>query len=166
MESPGKLHAARRIILRPIDAMRSTEVRVAESRLVWLEKEKFVGFDGAGHPIVVSSQDPENAVGLKPTDLLMLALASCSAVDLVRILAKQRQTVTGLEITVRGDQEAEAPWRFIRMHVTYRLRGRALNEEGARKAVGLAEGKYCSVAASLQPQVSITHDIEVTEDPA
>jgi putative redox protein len=142
------------------------EAHVAESRLVWLEKEKFVGFDGAGHPVIVSSQDPENAVGLKPTDLLTLALASCSAVDLVRILAKQRQTVTGLEIAVRGDQEAEAPWRFTCMHVTYKLRGRALKEDGVRKAVELAEGKYCSVAASLQPQVTITHAIELTEDPA
>jgi putative redox protein len=139
---------------------------MAESRLVWLEKEKFVGFDGAGHPVVVSSQDPENAVGLKPVDLLMLALASCSAVDLVRILAKQRQTVTGLEIAVRGDQEPEAPWRFVNIHVTYRLRGRGLNDEGVRKAVELAEGKYCSVAASLRPQVTITHAIELTEDPA
>jgi putative redox protein len=139
---------------------------VAETRLVWLEKEKFVGFDGSGHPVVVSSQDPENAVGLKPTDLLMLALASCSAVDLVRILAKQRQAVSGLEIAVRGEQEPEAPWRFTRMHVTYRVRGRALQDDGVRKAVELAEGKYCSVAASLQPQVAITHAIELTEDPA
>jgi putative redox protein len=136
-----------------------------ESRLVWLEKERFVGFDGAGHPVVVSSQDPENAVGLKPTDLLMLALASCSALDVVRILAKQRQVLTGLEIAVRGEQEPEPPWRFTSMHVTYRLRGRSLNEEGVHKAVELAEGKYCSVAASLQPQVAITHAIEVTEDP-
>jgi len=139
---------------------------VAEARLVWLESEKFVGFDGAGHPVVVSSQDPENAVGLKPTDLLMLALASCSAVDLVRILAKQRQAITGMEIAVRGEQEPEAPWRFTRIHLTYRLRGRALKEESVRKAVELAEGKYCSVAASLQPQVTITDAIELTEDPA
>ena len=139
---------------------------MAESRLVWLEREEFVGFDGAGHPVVVSSQDPESAVGLKPTDLLMLALASCSAVDLVRILAKQRQVLTGLEIGVSGEQEPEAPWPFKSMHVTYRVRGRALDKDGVRKAVELAEGKYCSVAASLRPQVSITHAIELIEDQA
>lgn len=83
---------------------------MAESRLVWLESEKFIGFDGAGHSVVISGQDPENAVGLKPTDLLMLALASCSVVDLVRILAKQRQAITAMEIAVRGEQEPEAPW--------------------------------------------------------
>jgi len=139
---------------------------MSESRLVWLEKEQFVGFDGAGHPAVVSSQDAENTVGLKPTDLLMLALASCSAVDLVRILAKQRQSLTGLEIAVSGEQEPEAPWPFTSIHLTYRLQGRALNEEGVRRAVELAEGKYCSVAASLRPQVTITHDLELSEAPA
>lgn len=139
---------------------------MSESRLVWLEKEQFVGFDGGRHAVVVSSQDAENAVGLKPIDLLMLALASCSAVDLVRILAKQRQALTGLEITVRGEQEPEPPWQFTSMHVTYRLRGRALSEEGVRKAVDLAEGKYCSVAASLRPQVTITHAIVLAEEPA
>jgi putative redox protein len=139
---------------------------VAESTLVWLRQEQFVGFDGAGHPVVVSNQDPENAVGLKPTDLLMLALASCSAVDLVRILAKQRQVVTGLEIGVSGKQEAEPPWPFTSMHVIYRVRGRALDGDGVRRAVELAEGKYCSVAASLRPQVTITHAIELAEDQA
>ncbi len=139
---------------------------MGESRLVWLEKEQFVGFDGAGHPVVISTQEAGNAVGLKPTDLLMLALASCSAVDLVRILAKQQQSITGVEIAVRGEQQPEAPWRFTSIHLTYRLRGRALNEERARKAVELAEVKYCSVAASLRPQVTIAHDLELSEDPA
>jgi putative redox protein len=143
----------------------TVEANVAESRLVWLEKERFVGFDGAGHPVVVSSQDAENTVGLKPTDLLLLSLASCSAVDIVRILAKQRQSISGLEIAAQGEQEAQAPWRFTHIHLTYRLRGRGLNEEG-RKAVDLAEGKYCSVAASLQPQVTLTHAVELSEDPS
>jgi len=139
---------------------------VAEARLVWLEKEKFVGFDGAGHPVVLSSQDPHDAVGLKPSDLLMVALAGCAAVDLVRILDKQRQVVTGLEIAVSGEQQPKAPWAFAKLHLVYRLRGRGLKEEGVRKAVDLAEGKYCSVAASLRPQVEITHAIEMSEEPA
>ena len=123
-----------------------------------------MGFDGSGHSVVLSSQEPESAGGVKPTELLMLALASCSAVDLVRILGKQRQSVTGLEITVSGEQDPEPPWRFTRMHVIYRVRGRALKEDGVRRAVELSEGKYCSVAASLRPQVEITHSLEVADE--
>lgn len=139
---------------------------MGESRLVWLEKEQFVGFDGAGHPVVVSSEAPENAVGAKPSDLLLIALASCTAVDIVRILGKQRQALTGLEISARGDQELDPPWRFTAIHLTFRLRGRSLKPEVVRKAVELAEGKYCSVSASLRPQVKISYEIEIVPDPA
>jgi putative redox protein len=124
---------------------------VGESRLVWLEKERFVGFDGAGHPVVVSSETPENAVGAKPSDLPLIALASCTAVDIVRILGKQRQVLTGLEISARGEQELDPPWRFNAFHLAFRVRGRSLKPEAVRKAVELAEGMYCPVSASLRP---------------
>jgi len=137
------------------------EDMVGESRLVWLEKEQFVAFDGGGYPVVVSSHDPQNPVGAKPSDLLLMALASCTAVDVVRILLKQRQALTGLEIVVRGNQEADPPWRFTDIHLIYRLRGRDLKPEAAHKAIELAEGKYCSVSASLKPQVRITWESEL-----
>jgi len=139
---------------------------VGESRLVWLEKEQFVAFDSGGHSVVVSSQSPENAVGAKPSDLLLMALASCTAVDVVRILAKQRQTLSGLEIVVRGTQEADPPWRFTDIHMIYRLRGRGLKPVAVRKAIELAEGKYCSVSASLKPQVNITWESQLLPEAA
>jgi putative redox protein len=134
---------------------------VGESRVVWLEKEQFVAFDGGGHSVVVSSQTPENAFGAKPSDLLLMALASCTAVDVVRILVKQRQALSGLEIVVRGTQQADPPWRFTDIHLVYRLRGRGLNPDAVHKAIELAEGKYCSVSASLKPQVNITWESEL-----
>jgi len=114
----------------------------------------------------VSSQTPDNAVGTKPSDLLLIALASCTAVDIVRILAKQRQALIGLEISAHGEQEADPPWRFTAIHLTFRVRGRNLQPETVRKAVELAESKYCSVAASLRPQVKISYDVEIVPDPA
>jgi putative redox protein len=90
-----------------------------------------------------------------------MALASCTAVDVVRILAKQRQALSGLEIVVRGTQETDPPWRFTDIHLVYRLRGRGLKPEAVDKAIELAEGKYCSVSASLKPQVNITWESEL-----
>ncbi len=140
---------------------------MAESRLVWLEREKFVGFDGPGIPSLFPARIPRTPSGLKPTDLLMLALASCSAVDTG---AHPGQAASGDDRLgdrrKRGEQEPEAPWPFKSLHVTYRVRGRALDKDGVRRAVELAEGKYCSVAASLRPQVTITHAIELAEDQA
>lgn len=114
----------------------------------------------------MSSQTPDNAVGTKPSDLLLIALASCTAVDIVRILAKQRQALIGLEISAHGEREADAPWRLTAIHLTFRVRGRNLQPETVRKAVELAESKYCSVAASLRPQVKISYDVEIVPDPA
>ena len=114
----------------------------------------------------MSSQTPDNAVGTKPSDLLLIALASCTAVDIVRILATQRQALIGLEISAHGEQEADAPWRFTAIHLTFRVRGRNLQPETVRKAVELAESKCCLAAASLRPQVKISDDIEIVPDPA
>lgn len=121
---------------------------MGDSRLAWLESEQFVAFDGGGHPVVVSSHTPDNVIGAKPSDLLPRAVASCTAVDWVRILTKLRQALSELEILVRGTQEADPPWRFTDIHLVYRLRGRGLKPDAVHKSIELAEGKYCSVSAS------------------
>jgi putative redox protein len=101
---------------------------------------------------------------LKPTDLLLLSLASCTAVDVVTILEKKRQPLSAMEIVAEGTQDDDPPWQFRKVHLIFRLRGSNLTESAARQAIDLAEGKYCSVAASLKPQVAITTDLEILPD--
>jgi putative redox protein len=86
---------------------------------------------------------------------------SCTAVDVVGILRKKRQTLTHLEIVADGEQAAEPPWAFRRIHLTYRLRGTHLTSEAVARAIELSEGRYCSVSASLRPQVEITTSFEI-----
>jgi putative redox protein len=110
---------------------------------------------------VISTEAPRDESGFKPTDLLLLALAGCTSVDVVGILQKKRQGLSSLEVDLRGEQEADPPcaFRWIGMH--FRLQGTALTPEGVRQAVELAEGKYCSVAASLRPGVEIRTTFEI-----
>jgi len=98
--------------------------------------------------------------------LLLIALPSCAAVVIVRILATLRQALIGLEISAHGEREADAPWRLTAIHLTFRVRGQNLQPETVRKAVELAESKCCLVAASLRPQVKISYDVEIVPDPA
>jgi putative redox protein len=133
----------------------------AQTRLVWCGEGLFVGIDTNRHSVVISTQDEENRVGMKPSDLLLVALASCTAVDVVSILRKERQPLSRLEVLADGVQDADPPWRFRTIHLTYRLRGRDLTAEGVARAIELSEGKYCSVAASLRPQVEITTSFEI-----
>lgn len=133
----------------------------AHTRLVWCGDGLFVGIDTNKHSVVISTQDEENRVGMKPSDLLLVALASCTAVDVVSIMSKKGQPLSRLEVMADGEQERDPPWRFRTIHLTYRVRGRNLTPEAVARAIELPEGRYCSVAASLRPQVEITTSFEI-----
>jgi len=81
-------------------------------QIKWLEKRQFVGTDATKHSVVMSSQDEENGVGMSPSQLLLVALGGCTAYDVVDILQKKRQQLTGLTVTVTGEQEPDPPWPY------------------------------------------------------
>ncbi|HET7010876.1 MAG TPA: OsmC family protein [Anaerolineales bacterium] len=137
---------------------------MATTRLIWSGGGLHIGIDSHRHSIVVSTQDEATSVGMKPSDLLLIALASCTAVDVVAILAKKRQPLSAMEIVAEGRQDPEPPWAFRSIHLAFRLRGARVTREAAERAIELAEGKYCSVAASLRPQVAITTSVELLDD--
>jgi len=128
-------------------------------QIKWLDKLEFVGTDSTKHSLVMSSQDEENATGLKPSELLLLALGGCTAVDVVTIMRKKRQAVTGLEINVRGEQDENPPWTFRHIHLEYVVRGKGLSEKGLAQAIEISEEKYCSVKNSLTCEVTSSYRI-------
>jgi len=131
--------------------------------IIWAQKLQFVGTDSSQHAIVLSSSDEENGTGVKPSDLLLLALGGCTAVDIVEILRKKRQELTGLTIRVSGEQDADPPWTFRRIHTIYEVRGHELSEKAVEHAVTLSEEKYCSVKATLEGQVELTREVRIVE---
>ena len=128
-------------------------------QIKWLDKLEFVGTDSTKHSLVMSSQDEENATGLKPSELLLLALGGCTAVDVVTIMRKKRQAVTGLKINVRGEQDENPPWTFRHIHLEYVVRGKGLSEKGLAQAIEISEEKYCSVKNSLTCEVTSSYRI-------
>ena len=136
---------------------------MATVELTWTQKLQFVGTDSTQHAIVLSSANEENRTGVKPSDLLLLALAGCTAVDVVEILQKKRQKLAGLTIYVSGEQDADPPWAFRRIHLVYEVRGRDLSPQGVEQAVALSEDKYCSVRATLDGKVEITREVRIVE---
>jgi putative redox protein len=134
-------------------------MKESTARVRWLDKLEFVGTDNTKHSVVMSSQDEENATGLKPSNLLLLALGGCTAVDVVNIMRKKRQAMTGLEINVRAEQDENPPWTFRRIHLEYVVRGKGLSEKGLAQAIQLSEEKYCSVRDSLACEVTSSYRI-------
>ncbi len=131
------------------------------ARVVWIEHNAFLGTDSNQHATLVSSQQGEAAYGVKPTELFLISLASCTAVTFVQVMQKKRQTVTALEIEVEGTQNPEPPWQFERIRTLYRVRGVELDPEAVARSIELAEHKYCSVAASLSEHVVLETAFEV-----
>ena len=133
-------------------------------RVKWVEKRQFVGTDSSKHTVVMSSQDEENGTGISPSQLLMLGLGGCTAYDVVDILHKKRQRLTGLEVTVTGEQEPDPPWTYRKFHIQYVLHGNGLRDKAVHDAIELSEQKYCSVAATLRGAAEITYDYTIVEE--
>ncbi len=125
----------------------------------WIGGKKFVGVDSTCHSVVLST--PDDGVGVKPSELLLIAVAACSAVDVVEILTKKRMPLTRLEISSSGEQDQDPPWTFRKIHLHYKIAGKDLTEKAVAQAIQLSEEKYCSVAATVRATAEITTDFEI-----
>jgi len=128
----------------------------------WVKGKQFIGLDSTQHSVVLST--PDEGIGIKPSDLLLIAVASCTAVDVVEILTKKRMPLTLLEITTNGEQDPNPPWTFRKIHMHFRIAGKNLTEKAVVQAIELSEEKYCSVAATVRATAEITTNFEILEE--
>jgi|SRR5213593_1641784 len=132
---------------------------MADVTLAWTgDRIQFVGRTAYGEPVLVGGD--REGPGAKPSDLLPLSLAACTAYDVVEVLRKQRQDLRRLDVTVSSTQDPDPPWTFRAMHMRFLLTG-TVDAAKAAKAIDLAETKYCSTAATLRPVVAITHEVAI-----
>ncbi len=132
---------------------------MSSSVVKWIDGKKFIGIDSTNHSVVLST--PDEGIGIKPSDLLLIAVASCSAVDVVEILAKKKMALSSLEITSTGEQDQDPPWTFRKISLHFKLSGNNLTEKAVAQAIQLSEEKYCSVAATVRGKAEIITDFEI-----
>lgn len=137
---------------------------MGSATVTWVQNLQFVGTDSTKHSVVVSAPDEANGVGMKPSELLLVSLAACTAYDVVNILQKKRKTLSQLRVEVEGEQQGAAPWPFMRIHLHYIIAGDGISERDVAQAIHLSHEKYCSVSATLRPSVTLTHDYEIVGD--
>jgi putative redox protein len=128
----------------------------------WITGKQFIGVDSTRHSVVLSTAD--EGIGVKPSDLLLIAVASCSAVDVVEILSKKRMPLNHLEISISGEQDPNPPWTFRKIYMTFRVSGKDLTKKAVAQAIKLSEEKYCSVAATVRATAQIITDYEIIEN--
>ena len=135
---------------------------MATTTVRWVTGQQFVGMDSNNHAVVLSGESDPN--GLRPSQMLLIALASCTAVDVVEILTKKRKPLNFLEIITTGENDPDPPWTFRKIHVKYRLGGKNLTAKAVEQAIQLSEEKYCSVAATVRGVAEITTEYEILSD--
>ena len=132
----------------------------------WAGKRQMIGWDDSGHSIVMDAPSgyKGEGTGARPVEVLLEALAGCTAMDVISVLEKKRQHVTGMEIHVTGTQrEDEFPKIYTRIELTYVVTGYGVQPAAVARAIELSEGKYCSVRGMLGPQVEVLTSYRVEE---
>jgi putative redox protein len=128
----------------------------------WVDGLQFVGTDSGGHSVVLSGSDDQD--GVRPSEMLLVALASCSAVDVVEIMKKKRKPLTKLEVVINGERDPEPPWPYRTITVDYRAQGENLKEKALSQAIQLSTEKYCSVAATVSGVAEIQTRFTILTD--
>jgi putative redox protein len=122
-------------------ATKTAHLRLADDGL------QFEATVGSGHTLVLD--DSARDSGPRPAELLGVALAACTAMDVISILRKKRQAVSGYEIRVEGHQMPERPHAFTSFDVVHVVSGTGIDPEAVRRSVELSATKYCSVGSTL-----------------
>lgn len=99
-----------------------------------------------------------------PVQALLAAAGACNAMDVISILRKKRQTVTGYEVELEGDRREEHPRSFTHIRIVHRFRGVDLSEKAVEEAIRLSEDKYCTVIAILRPTVNVSSRFEIRSE--
>ena len=123
----------------------------------WKQGKIFEGIAENGNTVLFDA-DPAHAHGPSPMEAVLMALCGCTSVDVVSILEKKRQPLTGLRVTATAEQAESAPRVFTRIMLTYAVRGR-LSRKAVEDAVALSKNKYCSVSQMLEKAATIGYEI-------
>lgn len=128
-----------------------------EAKLKWTDGLQFVGRAGESPAVVIDSLD--GGSGPSPMQLVLMGIASCTAMDVVTILQKRRVNLTGCEIVIRGERAEEHPRRYTAIDIEYVVTGTGIEPRDVEIAVKLSEEKYCSATASVNAE--ITHSYRI-----
>lgn len=122
-------------------------------KLTWDGDHRFDAGSAAGGPTI--RIDASRKTGPSPVDTLLTALGSCSAIDVIEILAKRRTPVEALEVSVVGERAARIPSSISKATLTFNMISASADREHAERAIELSVNKYCSVRDSLDPNMPV-----------
>ena len=137
-----------------------------KARVQWLDGRAFVGESGSGHAVVMDGAPDAGGrnIGVRPMEMLLLGLGGCTAFDIVMILERMREKVTGLDIALEAERATEDPKVFTHVKLIYKITGRKLKPANVERAVTMSAEKYCSASAMFEKTAKLEHSFEIIEE--
>ena len=139
------------------------EVLTASSRL--LDEMQFAAVGGSGHTVILDAAEHAGGqgAGFIPMEMLLVGLAGCTGMDVISILRKKRQQVTGYEVRVHGERAEDHPMVFTDIIVEHIVTGHDVSPDAVARAIELSETKYCGAGAMLGKTAKLVHTFRIEE---
>lgn len=131
----------------------------------WVDNMSFLAETGSGHMINMDGAPEAGGRNLaaRPMELLLAGTGGCTAFDVMLILKKSRQQVTGCEVALKADRASEDPKVFTRIGFHFKISGRGLKPEVVERAIHLSAEKYCSASIMIGKTAKMEHTWEIIE---
>ena len=143
-----------------------TKEKMIEAKVRLMQDMQFVGTSTSGHSLTMDADQESGGrnAGFRPMELLLVGFGGCTGMDVISILRKKRQNVTGLEMNVTGEKTDSYPKIYKEVHIEYVVKGKGVQKEAVERAIELSLDKYCSVGATLAKAGTITHSFRIVEE--
>lgn len=138
---------------------------MVKAKVTLLDNMQFTGTASSGHTLIMDADDGSGGYnkGFRPMELLLVGFGGCSGMDLISILRKKNQQVSGLEINVKGEKSDTAPKIYKKVHIEYVVKGKGVEKGAVERAIVLSLEKYCSIGATLAKAGTVTHSYRIVE---
>jgi putative redox protein len=136
------------------------------ARVKWAGEVSFVGETETGHAVTMDGPPDAGGrnLGPRPMELVLIGTGGCTSFDVVHILRKARQLVTGCVAEIEAERAPTDPKVFTKIHFHFVVTGKNLKREQVERAIHLSAEKYCSASIMLGKTAAITHDFEIVEE--
>lgn len=136
-----------------------------ECTVKWVDGMTFLAETGTGHTLVMDGAPEAGGRNLapRPMETVLAGTGGCTAFDVVLILKRSRQEVSGCEVSLSAQRADTDPKVFTKIHFHFRITGRNLKSDAVERAIKLSAEKYCSASIMLAKTAEITHDWEIIE---
>lgn len=136
-----------------------------KAKITWINGRAFLGESGSGHSVVMDGAPEAGGrnIGVRPMEMLLLGLGGCTAFDVVMILEKSRENITGCEVELVSERASEDPKVFTYVKMIYTVTGKNLKPASVERAIKLSADKYCSASKMFEFTAKIEHEWHIIE---